>query len=135
MATYKGEYKIVGYYTLANKAFLIKKPKCISTTQWRRISKFATFQQESKRYMIAAPLIAQLAKNSDPSLQLISGDELLQMACDDVSTVQSLLGGRLIYLECENKSKLIEFYIKMRFVNSVVVNLMRMRKAYLKVRN
>ena len=41
---------------------------------------------------------------------LITGDELLQMACEKVSRIQLDLGGRFAYLECEDKPRLMEFY-------------------------
>ena len=34
------------------------------------------------------------------------------MAVDMLRHVQSLVGGKFIYLECENNEKLIEFYIR-----------------------
>ena len=41
---------------------------------------------------------------------MISGDELLKLACDTVAAAQFNVGGRFVYLECEDKQKLIEFY-------------------------
>ena len=37
------------------------------------------------------------------------------MAVDMLRHVQSLVGGKFIYLECENNKKLIEFYIRNGF--------------------
>ena len=42
--------------------------------------------------------------------KLIRGDELLKLACDKVREAQYILGGRFVFLECEDKPKLKEFY-------------------------
>jgi len=47
--------------------------------------------------------------------KLITGDELLQMACDRLSIIQMELGGRFVYLECEDVRKLREFYERNHF--------------------
>ena len=61
--------------------------------------------------VISAPLIAQLGKNfSIEASNHITGDELLKMACDEIKKIQSTIGGKVAYLECENTPKLIDFY-------------------------
>ena len=47
---------------------------------------------------------------------LISGDELLELACEKISTIQLDLGGKFAYLECEDKPQLTEFYSSNGFV-------------------
>ena len=42
--------------------------------------------------------------------KLISGDELLDEACQKISRIQFELGGRFAYVECEDKERLISFY-------------------------
>jgi hypothetical protein len=60
---------------------------------------------------MSAPLIAQLGKNfTDGYNKLITGKELLKMACDMVETVQLNIGGKITYVECEDKPILKEFY-------------------------
>lgn len=105
--SYKDEPVLVGYYTLANKFIVVRKGK-ISGTIWKRIRKFGTHNQDNV-CTISAPLIGQLGKNKEYSA-LITGDELLQMAVDDVKASQKIVGGKLVYLECEDKPRLIEFY-------------------------
>ena len=48
--------------------------------------------------------------------KLITGDILLKLACDKIKEVQELLGGRFVFLECEDKQKLEEFYESNGFV-------------------
>lgn len=63
------------------------------------------------------PLIGQLGKNYyNEYNKLISGDVLLKMACDKIREAQEILGGRFVYLECEDKDKLKEFYEDNGFV-------------------
>ena len=107
---------LVGYFTLANKSFVVKKNNKISKTLLKRISKFGQYDDVLKQYMISSPLIAQLGKN-DEYKDLISGDILLAYACDTVRQAQALLGGRIVYLECEDKVRLLEFYRNNGFVD------------------
>lgn len=109
-ASYKGKAEIVGYFTLANKYITINSER-ISNRLRRRINKFATFDRVIRSYCLSTPLIAQLGKNYTDGLdKLITGDELLKLACEKVARIQFELGGKLVYLECEDKPKLLDFY-------------------------
>lgn len=116
-ASYRNEIVLVGYFTLANKHLAVSKNK-ISKTQARRVGKFGSFDPKTKAYYIAAPLIAQLGKNyTNEYDKLISGDELLAIACEKVSIVQMAIGGRYVYVECEDIPQLTEFYGRNGFVD------------------
>lgn len=116
-AEYKGNLELVGYFTLAPKTVCIKRGNLKSNLR-RRVAKFGTYDENIKAYNIPAPLIAQLGKNFTNGLnKLITGDELLKMACDKIKIIQSTIGGKITYLECEDKPKLIEFYESNGFVN------------------
>lgn len=66
---------------------------------------------------MSANLIGQLSKNFfDNYNELITGDELLKLACDKVKVIQGEIGGRIVYLECEDDPKLIDFYSSNGFV-------------------
>ena len=79
--------------------------------------KFATYDSELKSYVLPAPLIAQLGKNYASGYnKLITGDDLLKMACDDILLVQAIVGGKIVYLECEDKEELLSFYRRNGFV-------------------
>lgn len=117
MASYRNEYVIVGYFTLANKFFNIKK-ECMSGSLRKRIAKFAQYDPAIKKYTLSAPLIGQLGKNfSHGYNKLITGDELLKLALDKVKEMQLIVGGKIVYLECEDKERLLEFYSNNGFVN------------------
>lgn len=110
MASYRGEPVIAGYFTLANKYITVSAKKLSGGTR-KRISRFAIFDSQINAYCLSAPLIAQLGKNyANAYDKLITGDELLQLACNKVSAIQWDLGGKYVYLECEDKDKLVEFY-------------------------
>jgi hypothetical protein len=40
---------------------------------------------------------------------------LLQIACDKVVAIQADLGGKLVYIECEETPKLLDFYTRNGF--------------------
>ncbi len=108
--SYKQKIVLVGYFTLAYKDFMIPD-KALSSNLKRRLNKFGSYDKEMKIHRISAPLIAQLGKNFDNEYnKLITGDELLQIACDCVKEVQMNIGGKIVYVECEDKVRLIEFY-------------------------
>ena len=116
-ASYKGKLVLVAYYTLSNKYVTINK-KNVSNTLWKRLSKFGQYNPDTKQLYISMPLIAQIGKNYNNNYnKLITGDELLKRACDNIRKIQNIICGKHVYLECEDKFKLIEFYETNGFVN------------------
>jgi len=116
MASYRDEPVLVGYFTLANKYITVDSRKITSGTQRKRIAKHSIFDNRLRAYCLSAPLIAQLGKNfANGYNKLITGDELLYMACKKISTIQLDLGGRYAYLECEDKKPLVDFYSRNGF--------------------
>lgn len=116
-SSYKDKVRLIGYFTLTVKSFYVSKSR-LSKNLTKRISKFGTYDENIKGYHISAPLIAQLGKNFNDNLnELITGDELLKLACDKIKSIQDEIGGKVTYLECEDKPKLIEFYESNGFVN------------------
>lgn len=115
--SYKGEVVLIGYFSLCPKPLLIKKG-LFSKTFEKRIRKFSSQSQTGKEYSISTILIAQFGKNYKNGYdKLIKGDELLKIAIDMISTIHKMLGGKIIYLECEENQKLIDFYNRNGFVN------------------
>ena len=110
---------LVGYFALSNKHMRIPIATLgRSGSKMRsRIKYFATYDNESKCYLLSAPLIAQLGKNyTNGYNKLISGDELLNEACRKICKIQLELGGKFAYLECEDKPKLKRFYSRNGFL-------------------
>lgn len=109
-AGYKDKPVLVGYYALAYKPVEVKIDKLNS--EWRkRLRRFATYDEATKSYWASLPLIGQLGKNfSNGYDQLITGDELLKMACNRIEALQIEVGGKMAYLECEDSPGLVRFY-------------------------
>ena len=116
-ASYQSSPVLCGYYTIAQKSFNISNAASLSKSKQKVVSKYATYYPELKMHILPAPLIAQLGKNfSNGYNKLITGDDLMKMACEDVALIHKIAGGKIIYLECEDKERLIEFYKKHGFV-------------------
>ena len=110
MASLNNNMVIAGYFALANKNIKVSEEK-ISKSLFKRICKFGSYDSVSKVCEVPALLIGQLGKNYKYyKSKLITGDELLSIACDKLALVQNIIGGKLIYLECEDNIKLRNFY-------------------------
>lgn len=114
--SYKDEIRLAGYYSLTNK-FISVKEEGLSNSLKKRIGKFGTRDTTSKGYHLSAPLIAQLGKNyTDDLNKQITGADLLQMAINKVKIAQVILGGKVVYIECEDTPRLLEFYKQNGFI-------------------
>lgn len=116
-ASYKKQPVLCGYFAFALK-YIIVNQHSVSNTTARRLRKFSMPTNDSGgSLVITAPLIAQLGKNyTDGYNKLISGDELLVMALDKIKEAQMILGGKVVYVECEDVDYLKQFYQSNGFV-------------------
>lgn len=104
------QYKCVGFYTLAHKPIVIKKEGLSNSVQ-KRINRYARYDPSLEAYIASGFLIAQLSKNFNlPKNDRISGDKLMEMALSDIVCVQRKIGGGIVFLECEDKKSLLDFY-------------------------
>ena len=114
-ASYKGKPVLCGYFSIANK-FIVVKTHRLSSALRRRLRKFAT-PAGPDEITITAPLIAQIGKNyTNEYNKLITGDELLHFAIGMIKDAQKVLGGKIVYLECEDRGALVNFYLNNGFV-------------------
>lgn len=114
--SHKGKNVIVGYFALTDKITRVKK-KMLTYSLRKRISRFAKNAEYSQYYLINLPLIGQIGKNFKYKEEnLITGDVLLKLACDKVREAQRILGGQFVFLECEDKPILKDFYESNGFV-------------------
>ena len=112
---FNADNEILGYYTLTHKFVTIPKMNLSRTTQ-HRIERFSSLDTEKNSYQTSAFLIAQLGKNlSIDSAKKIEGKELLQCSIDVLKKAQHLVGGGVVFLECEDKPQLIDFYQRNQF--------------------
>ena len=117
-ASYKDEFVLVGYFALAQKHFHVdlKNNRGLNSKLRHRLNRFAEYDSELKKAIVVAPLIGQLGKNyANGYDKLITGAELLKIACDTVSEAQRILGGKVVYLECEDIPALKDFYNRAGF--------------------
>lgn len=115
-ASYRGKNVLCGYFTIANK-YIVVGSHSVSKTTARWLRKFAMPNISDDNLVIMAPLIAQLGKNyMNDYRKLITGDELLKMAIDKVSAAQRIIGGKVVYVECEDIDILKKFYEDNGFV-------------------
>ena len=106
----EGKDILVGYYTLTMKMLHVERTD-MSSNLFRRIKKFGTYDADKENCDIASPLIAHISKNYNADHnKLITGDKLLGLACDDIKRAQAIVGGKTVYLDCEDKDKLKQFY-------------------------
>lgn len=119
-ASYQGNVVLIGYYALAMKAVVIKGS--LLSSQWRgRLRRFAFYDSDLKQFTLSLPLIGQLGKNYAHHYdRLISGDDLLGIACETVREIQLMSSGKMVYLESEDVLPLTSFYERngfFRFAN------------------
>lgn len=87
---YKGKDVIADYFSLANKTTRIKK-SILSYGMQKRLARYS--EDIEQNFVVSLPLIGQLGKNFKNGYNdLISGDELLKLACDKVKEAQNILG-------------------------------------------
>ncbi len=114
--SFKNKQEIIGYFAIAYKLLHVEKNR-LSQSWTRRLARFGNYDKDYKKYSVPAPLIGQLSKNYTNNLdKLITGDELLSMALERLSAVQMIIGGRIVFLECQDIDKLIEFYNRNGFI-------------------
>lgn len=105
-----GKTVLVGIFTLAHKAVEVTNTN-ISNTARKKLSRYAKLDEETDKYNVSAFLIAQFGKNSAVSEKWkISGNELMDLAFEVLRHVQYFVGGGVVYLDCENTDKVLEFY-------------------------
>lgn len=115
-APFKKKQVLCGYFTIANKYIVVSK-KSVSATTARKLRKFSMPAAPNDNFVIMAPLIAQLGKNyADDCNRLLRGDELLKLALDQIKLAQRIIGGKVVYVECEDTDFLKRFYQSNGFV-------------------
>ncbi len=101
---------LVGYFTLTIKPITVNAEN-FSNTMKRKIARVSELDEESGTYTLSAYLIAQLGKNyKDDANKKITGAQLLQAVIDTIRELQYMAGGMVIFLEAEEKEKLLRFY-------------------------
>ena len=112
--------ELVGFFTLAHKPVFFEKTM-LDGKRRRRVKQFCVRSLDDSPetdppLLTSAFLIAQLAKNSSElDGDKANGGELLDFAIQVLEDIQQSIGGGIIFLECENQQKLLDFYQKHGF--------------------
>ncbi len=102
--------KPAAIFSLTHKAINIKD-EILSSTLRKKIRRYAQLDEETNTYMVSAFLIAQFGKNYENRKGApVNGNSLMNSAMDILTAVQHNIGGGVVYLECEDKPKLLSFY-------------------------
>lgn len=102
--------RIAAYFTLAHKPAIIPSD-LLSNNSRKKIERHAKLDEDTKAYNVSAFLIAQFGKNEGLKDDVpYSGVELMDQAMNILRNVQRQVGGGIIFLECENRPKLLQFY-------------------------
>ncbi len=98
------------YFTLANKALDFPSASMSQSTR-KRIERYSKFNEQSGSYIVPAFLLAQFGKNNSyTGKENLSGNTLMDFVFEVVSNIQYMIGGGILYLECEENKFLLDFY-------------------------
>lgn len=97
-------------FTLTHKAIELTNEN-LSNTMRKRIQRYSRLDEKTDSFNVSAFLIAQFGKSDTYSIEEnISGDALMDFTFEVLTAVQHDIGGGLVYLECEDREKLLNFY-------------------------
>ena len=102
----------LAYYTLAIKPFSISAVR-ITSRQKKEMYDVAKLRVDAnnKEYSIVAYLIAQIGRNFAIECGGITGDEILDLAFEQIRGIKRQVGGKVVFVEYEkDKTKLLDFY-------------------------
>ncbi len=109
------ETQLLGYFTLALKPIMVDK-EAISRNMAKRLERVSDIN--NNEYHLAAYLIAQLGKNYNvPRDERITGAKIMELAMEKVYNAKLLVGGVVVFLECEDNSMLTSFYEQLGYIH------------------
>lgn len=104
------EGRIVGIFTLTHKAVQLLDAGLTRTVR-KKIQRHARLDEATDSYMLSAFLVAQFGKNYQyDESYVLKGNELMDMTIVTLKEIQRQIGGGVVYLECEDKPRLLSFY-------------------------
>lgn len=102
--------ELLGYFAITIKPITVNSEPFSNTTR-RKLARVSELNEQNHTYNLAAYLIAQLGKNyQNGANECITGEELLELAIQQVQQMQYLAGGMVVFLEANNEEKLLSFY-------------------------
>lgn len=104
------EYRIHGIFAVTHKALQVMSRE-LSGNVRKKLQRYAQEDEETGELTLSAFLIGQFGKNYQyDDLPTITGVQLMDAAFEVLESVQHQIGGGVVYLECEEKPQLLEFY-------------------------
>jgi hypothetical protein len=101
---------LLGIIALAHKPINIKQNAIsLSKTQLKRLERHVSKDDRNGSYNASAFLVAQLGINQKFK-NCIKGSELMDICIKKIQSVQAEVGGGVVFAECEDKEKLLDFY-------------------------
>lgn len=106
---------ILGYFTLTHKSVILSG-EGLSKTFQKKLAAFSRLDKDTGNYVVSAFLLAQLGKNYavEPDRRM-SGKQMMELLNNVLLDVQRRIGGGVLYLDCEDNSKLKNFYVGENF--------------------
>lgn len=113
-----GASPLVGFFAITYKILRLTGGS-LSRTSEKRIAKFAEYDPATNTYTLPAPLIAQFGKNDLPDgSEPFTGAELMELTERTIGEIMHGIGGRAVYLECEDEPKLCAFYESLGYIHA-----------------
>ena len=101
---------LLGYFSITVKP-LVVSAEPFSNTMRRKLARFSDINQEEQTYNMAAYLIAQLGKNFNEKVAgRVTGEDIIALAIEQLKYVQYEIGGSVLFVEAEDREKLLAFY-------------------------
>ena len=107
---------LAGYFSIANKDLQISENNFnrIEKTKQRMFQEFG-YESDKKNFISSAILLGQFGKNYNvpkglENHQVVNGDEIMASAIEIIKEAYKIIGGKVLYLECEDHEKLTGFY-------------------------
>ena len=102
--------RLIGYFTLTHKSALIPIDN-LSKTNQKKLAMHAKFDETTNCYDVSAFLVAQFGKNyAVDNGNFMTGNLLMDYVFSVLNDIRHMIGGGVVFLECEDNEKLLSFY-------------------------
>ena len=101
---------LLGYYALTHKAMTVSADG-LSRQFKDKVKRFSALDGDTNTYTVSAYLIAQIGKNYGvDNGERISGSQLMNLAKQTLMKAKKYIGGKIVYLDCDDNASLTAFY-------------------------
>ncbi|WP_455224503.1 hypothetical protein [Granulicatella sp.] len=103
------KFEILGFFTLALKNINVQE-----LDEENKKSFVLSGKNSSKLNFISGILIAQFGRNLQ--FKKITGQQVMELVLEKIQLAQSIIGGKMVYLDSVNRDKVISFYESFGFI-------------------